>query len=34
MMAAGVGVTISVLLRSLVGYIDINISRIWIVFMF
>ncbi|MCH9546825.1 DUF443 domain-containing protein [Staphylococcus epidermidis] len=31
MMAA---VTISVLLRSLVGYIDINISRIWIVFMF
>ena len=34
MLAGGIGVTISVLLRSLVGYIDINISRIWIVFMF
>ncbi|WP_381402985.1 DUF443 family protein [Staphylococcus epidermidis] len=33
-MAAGVGVTISVLLRSVVGFMDINISRIWIVFMF
>ncbi|EES34826.1 hypothetical protein HMPREF0791_2559, partial [Staphylococcus epidermidis W23144] len=30
----GIGVTISVLLRSLVGYMDINISRIWIFFMF
>ena len=34
MMAAGVGVTISVLLRSLVGYMDININRIGIFFMF
>ncbi|MCG2178274.1 DUF443 domain-containing protein [Staphylococcus epidermidis] len=34
MLAGGIGVTISVLLRSLVGYMDINISRIWIVFMF
>lgn len=34
MLAGGIGVTISVLLRSLVGYIDINISRIWIVFIF
>ncbi|MBM0811448.1 DUF443 family protein [Staphylococcus epidermidis] len=33
-LAGGIGVTISVLLRSLVGYMDINISRIWIVFMF
>ena len=34
MLAGGIGVTISVLLRSLVGFMDINISRIWIVFMF
>ena len=34
MLAGGIGVTISVLLRSLVGYIDINISRIWIVLCF
>ena len=34
MLAGGIGVTISVLLRSLVGYMVINISRIWIVFMF
>ncbi|EJE09976.1 DUF443 family protein, partial [Staphylococcus epidermidis] len=34
MLAGGIGVTISVLLRSLVGYMDINISRIWIFFMF
>ena len=34
MMAGGIGVTISVLLRSLVGYMDINISRIWVAIMF
>ncbi|ASJ93903.1 DUF443 family protein [Staphylococcus epidermidis] len=34
MMAAGIGVTISVLLRSIVGFMDINISRIWIAIMF
>ncbi|MBE7320347.1 DUF443 family protein [Staphylococcus epidermidis] len=34
MMAAGVGVTISVLLRSIVGFMDINISRIWVAIMF
>lgn len=33
-MAAGVGVTISVLLRSVVGFMDINISRIWVMIMF
>ena len=34
MMAAGIGVTISVLLRSIVGFMDININRIWVVMMF
>ena len=34
MLAGGIGVTISVLLRSLVGYMDINISRIWIFLCF
>ena len=34
MMAAGIGVTISVLLRSVVGFMDINISRIWVAIMF
>ncbi|MCG1155574.1 DUF443 family protein [Staphylococcus epidermidis] len=34
MMAAGIGVTISVLLRSIVGFMDINISRIWVAIMF
>ncbi|MCD8923186.1 DUF443 family protein [Staphylococcus epidermidis] len=34
MLAGGIGVTISVLLRSLVGYMDINISQIWLVIMF
>ena len=34
MMAGGIGFIISVLLRSFVGYMDININRIWIVFMF
>lgn len=34
MMAAGIGVTISVLLRSVVGFMDINISRIWVMIMF
>ena len=33
-LAGGIGVTISVLLRSLVGYMDINISQIWLVIMF
>lgn len=33
-MAAGVGVTITVLLRSVVGFMDINISRIWVMIMF
>ena len=33
-LAGGIGVTISVLLRSLVGYMDININRIGIFFMF
>ncbi|MBI5972898.1 DUF443 family protein [Staphylococcus caledonicus] len=33
-MAAGIGVTISVLLRSVVGFMDINISRIWVMIMF
>ena len=34
MMATGIGVTISVLLRSIVGFMDINISRIWVAIMF
>ncbi|MDU0427592.1 DUF443 family protein [Staphylococcus epidermidis] len=34
MMAGGIGVIISVLLRSFVGYMDININRIGIFFMF
>lgn len=34
MIAAGIGVTISVLLRSIVGFMDINISRIWVAIMF
>ncbi|RQN21254.1 DUF443 family protein [Paraburkholderia tropica] len=34
MMAAGIGVTISVLLRSVVGFMDVNISRIWVAIMF
>ncbi|EES36544.1 hypothetical protein HMPREF0791_0843, partial [Staphylococcus epidermidis W23144] len=33
-LAGGIGVTISVLLRSFVGYMDININRIGIFFMF
>lgn len=34
MLAGGIGVIISVLLRSFVGYMDININRIGIFFMF
>ncbi len=34
MMAAGIGVTISVLLRSIVGFMYVNISQIWLVIMF
>ncbi|HEI6624345.1 TPA: DUF443 family protein [Staphylococcus aureus] len=34
MMAAGIGVTISVLLRNIVGFMGINISRIWVAIMF
>ncbi|WP_044466550.1 DUF443 family protein [Staphylococcus caprae] len=34
MIAGGIGVTISVLLRSIVGLMDINISRIWMLVMF
>ncbi|MCG1103796.1 DUF443 domain-containing protein [Staphylococcus epidermidis] len=34
MMAAGIGVTISVLLRSVIGFMYVNISQIWLVIMF
>ncbi|MBI5972892.1 DUF443 family protein [Staphylococcus caledonicus] len=34
MMAAGIGVTVSVLLRSVMGYMNVNISQIWLVLMF
>ena len=34
MITGGIGVIISVLLRSIVGLMDINISRIWTLIMF
>uniref|UniRef100_UPI0011A8A7A9 DUF443 family protein n=1 Tax=Staphylococcus epidermidis TaxID=1282 RepID=UPI0011A8A7A9 len=34
MVGGGIGVSMSVLLRSVVGYMDINISQIWLVIMF
>ena len=34
MMVAGIGVTISVLLRSVIGFMYVNISQIWLVIMF